>query len=162
MFQLTDLPIEPAALQAALSDRRSGALATFEGWVRDHNEGKQVIALEYQAYIELAAKEGELILAEAVTRFDVHAARCVHRTGTLEIGDTAVWVGVTASHRADAFEACQYIIDEIKRRVPIWKREEYADGSVEWVNCAHDALASTTGGAGADCLPGGRAREHAH
>ena len=161
MFQLTDLPIDPKEMRAGLDDRRSGALATFEGWVRDHNEGKQVIALEYQAYAELAAKEGELILAEAVARFDVHAARCVHRTGALVIGDTAVWVGVTASHRADAFDACQYIIDEIKRRVPIWKREQYADGSVEWVNCAHGS-ASTTDGAGSECLSGGRTREHAH
>lgn len=161
MFQLTDLPIDPSDMRAELDDRRSGALATFEGWVRDHNEGKQVIALEYQAYAELASKEGELILVEAVARFDVHAVRCVHRTGALVIGDIAVWVGVTAAHRAAAFDACQYIIDEIKRRVPIWKREQYADGSVEWVNCAHGS-GSTTDGASLDCLSGGRAREHAH
>lgn len=160
MFRLTEQPIEPNTLRTTLADKRSGALATFEGWVRDHNDGKQVTALAYEAYSELAMKEGERILREAVSRFDVHTASCVHRTGPLQVGDIAVWVGVSSAHRAAAFAACQFIIDEIKKSVPIWKREEYADGRVQWVNCAHQSGTAP----GADCATGahGGGRQHEH
>lgn len=161
MFQLTDQPIDSAALRNMLADSRSGALATFEGWVRDHNEGRQVKALAYEAYGELATKEGARILQEAVAKFDVHAASCVHRTGSLKIGDSAVWVGVSSAHRGEAFAACQFIIDEIKKRVPIWKREEYADGQVEWVNCAHQPGTADGAGCASSAQEGGRQHEHA-
>lgn len=108
----------------------------FEGWVRDHNEGRAVLEFEYEAYVALAESEGRRILDEASERFDVVRAGAVHRTGHLAIDDLAVWVGVSAAHRDAAFATCRYIIDETKRRVPIWKREHYADGAVEWVNCA--------------------------
>lgn len=118
-----------------LADPRCGGFAAFEGWVRDHNEGQSVSRLEYEAFELLAVKEGERILAEARERFGVELAACVHRTGSLGIGDLAVWVGVSAPHRDEAFRACRYIIDEVKHRVPIWKKEHYVDGDSGWVNC---------------------------
>ena len=135
-FQISASTIDPAALQRALKDARAGACVTFEGWVRNRNEGQPVLSLEYEAYAPLAVSEGEKILAEARTKFSLVAAACVHRTGHLQLGDLAVWVGVTAEHRGAAFEACRYIIDEAKARLPIWKKEHYASGATAWINCA--------------------------
>jgi molybdopterin synthase catalytic subunit len=135
-FQLTDKAIDPAALLGGMGDTSAGACVTFEGRVRDHSEGRAVRALDYEAYAPLAQKEGERILREARDKFQVVGAACVHRTGSLSLGDIAVWVAVTSAHRAAAFEACRYIIDEIKARLPIWKKEHYEGGSSEWVNCA--------------------------
>lgn len=135
MFSLTEEAIAPDALKDALRDHGSGALATFEGWVRDQNEGKAVHQLAYEAYGAMAAREGERILQEACERFGLKHADCVHRVGTLALGDVAVWVGVSAPHRGEAFQACRYIIDEVKHRVPIWKKEFYDDGDSGWVNC---------------------------
>ncbi len=134
-FLLTDKPIDPAALIAALRDVGAGACVTFEGRVRDHNEGRGVRALEYEAYIPLAEKEGKIILEEARLRFEILGATCVHRTGNLGLGEIAVWVAVTAGHRGGAFDACRYIIDETKARLPIWKKEHYSDGATQWINC---------------------------
>jgi len=134
MFSLSSRPILVEELKYRLMNDAAGACATFEGWVRNHNDGRSVLRLEYEAYDAVAHKEGERILAEARQRFALHDAVCVHRTGTLAIGDMAVWVGVTASHRDSAFAACRYIIDEVKLRVPIWKKEYYAEGDSGWVN----------------------------
>lgn len=134
-FTLAVAAIDPGALKARLEHPAAGALATFEGWVRNHADGRGVRLLEYQVYPELAQAEGERVVAEALHRFDVIAAHCVHRSGILHIGDVAVWVGVAAAHRAAAFDACRYIIDEVKQRLPIWKRETYAEGDSGWVNC---------------------------
>jgi len=142
-FRLTDSAIDPSALLAAFHDVRAGACVTFEGRVRDLNEGKSVRALDYEAYGPLALKEGERILAEAAGKFGILWAACVHRTGSLQLGDLAVWVAVAAAHRGAAFDACRYIIDETKARVPIWKREHYADGTTEWINCATRGPAAT-------------------
>jgi molybdopterin synthase catalytic subunit len=109
---------------------------TFEGWVRDHNDGLPVLALDYEAYAPLAEKEGERILAEAREKFAIVGAVCIHRVGSLRIGDLAVWVGVSAAHRGAAFDACRFVIDETKARVPVWKKEHYADGDTAWINCA--------------------------
>ena len=136
MFKISATSIDPAAQQRALSDSRAGACVTFEGWVRNRNEGQPVLSLEYEAYALLAETEGERILAEARTRFDLVAARGVHRVGHLQLGELAVWVGVTAEHRGSAFDACRYIIDEAKARLPIWKKEHYASGATTWINCA--------------------------
>lgn len=135
-FQLTDQAIDPSALLARMGDTSAGACVTFEGRVRDMNAGRPVRALDYEVYAPLAQKEGEGILREAREKFQVVGAACVHRTGSLDLGDVAVWVAVTAAHRAAAFEACRYIIDEIKARLPIWKKEHYEGGSSEWVNCS--------------------------
>lgn len=136
MFSLTPEPIAPEPLRAQLLGPRAGGFVSFEGWVRDHNEGKAVLALEYEAYAPLALKEGQRIVAEALERFAVEGVVAVHRVGALKIGDMAVWVGVSAAHRDAAFEAARYVIDEIKTRVPVWKREHYADGTVTWVDCS--------------------------
>lgn len=136
MFQISATPIESALLQRNLQNVRAGACITFEGWVRNHNEGQAVRALEYEAYVPLAEKEGDRIVAEALAKFSVLDAACVHRVGSLQLGDLAIWVGVVSEHRAAAFEACRYIIDEAKARVPIWKREHYVSGATAWINCA--------------------------
>jgi len=133
-FALSATPIEVAAWRERLLSPRAGACASFEGWVRDHNEGRSVQGLHYEAYAALAEKEGEAILAEALTRFDIHDAACIHRTGELALGDLAVWVGASAPHRGPAFDACRWIIDEVKSRVPIWKRERYATGDTNWLH----------------------------
>jgi len=137
MFALSDQPLDVAALRRSLFHPEAGAFAAFEGWVRNHNEGRAVQRLAYEAYRELGVKEGERILAEAKERFDILDAACVHRVGTLEIGDSAVWVGVSAAHRDAAFAACRYIIDEVKARVPIWKNESYPEGDSGWINAEY-------------------------
>jgi molybdopterin synthase catalytic subunit len=136
MFRLAAEPIDPAALAAKLADVRAGACVTFEGWVRNRNEGRPVEALDYEAYAPLTEKEGARILAEAQARFEVLDVVCVHRVGRLALGDLAVWVGVIAEHRGAAFDACRYVIDEAKARLPIWKKEHYTDGATAWINCA--------------------------
>jgi len=137
MFSLYDTSItcSPENLQ----NPAAGAYVSFEGWVRNHNEGKEVKSLEYEAYHALANKEGERILQEAKEKFDILESSCIHRIGHLEIGEVAVWVGVIAKHRDAAFLACRYIIDEVKIRVPIWKKENYTDGDSGWVRCEHCA-----------------------
>ena len=144
-FRLSDTPIVAAGLQARLRDPRAGACASFEGWVRDHNDGRGVEALRYEAYVDLAEREGEAILGEALARFDIVEATCVHRIGTLAIGDMAVWVGASAAHRGAAFEACRWIIDEVKAQVPIWKHERYAEGDAGWL---HPVDRDSTAGGG--------------
>lgn len=106
-------------------------MVSFEGRVRNVNDGRPVVGLEYEAYPQLCMTEGTAVVKEALP--GVVAARCVHRTGRLAVGDVAVWVGVIGGHRDEAFRACRYIIDEVKRRVPIWKKEQYADASAEWI-----------------------------
>lgn len=133
-FEISAEPIDVATLSRELASAHAGASVGFEGWVRNHNEGRDVKRLDYQAYIPLARAEGERILAEACERFAIVEARCVHRVGALAIGDLAVWVGVSAAHRGAAFDACRYIIDEVKKRVPIWKNEHYADGESGWLH----------------------------
>jgi molybdopterin synthase catalytic subunit len=117
-------------------DHQSGAKSVFEGIVRDCNLGKSVTSLEYQCYEELAVKEGSLIIGEALSKFDINYAYCVHRIGLLNVGDTAVAVLVYAGHRDDSFKACRFIIDEVKTRVPIWKKELYVSGKSDWLQGA--------------------------
>ena len=136
MFSITDSPIDAARVLADCRTDASGALATFEGIVRNHNDGRPVERLEYECYKAMAMAEGGRILEEAAARFDIHRAVCTHRVGALAIGDAAVLVGVSSAHRAAAFEACQYIIDEVKRRVPIWKKEHYTDAEPQWIDPA--------------------------
>lgn len=133
-FSLSDIAFDPAPLRQRLLSARAGAFASFEGWVRDHNQGRAVLGLRYEAYAVLAEAEGERVLAQALERFDIVDAACVHRSGELALGDMAVWVGVSAGHRGPAFEACRWIIDEVKTRVPIWKHERYAAGGADWLH----------------------------
>lgn len=135
MIEVTADAIDVACLKDALSNPGAGGYCAFEGWVRNENDGRTVERLEYEAYEPLVISEGNKVLAEARERFPYLEARCVHRTGLLEIGDLAVWVGVASAHRDEAFKACRYIIDELKVRLPIWKKEHYVDGDSGWVNC---------------------------
>jgi molybdopterin synthase catalytic subunit len=134
-MRITADRIDPDKLRNELVDAAAGAYVGFEGWIRNHNEGEQVLRLEYEVYEPLALAEGEKVIAEAVEKFPLLHAECVHRSGSLEIGECAVWVGVTSAHRDEAFAACRYIIDQVKVRLPIWKKEHYVDGHSGWVNC---------------------------
>jgi molybdopterin synthase catalytic subunit len=135
MMQMTRETIDPAALRTRLIDEAAGAYVAFEGWIRNENEGRKVLRLEYESFEPLAEKEGLRVLEEARAKFPIIRAACVHRTGLLEIGECAVWVGVSAPHRDEAFAACRFIIDQVKVRLPIWKKEHYANGDSGWVNC---------------------------
>ena len=134
MFSISATPIDVARLQRELEASGVGAVVCFEGRVRDHNDDRAVGGLSYQAYVELAEAEGQRILDEARDRFAIEHVVCVHRVGVLALGDVAVWAGVSAGHRAAAFDACRYVIDQVKARVPIWKREHYADGESGWLH----------------------------
>jgi len=134
MFELTSQPIDSETLKKQLLSPSCGACSIFEGWVRNNNNGQAVTALEYEAYAELCLKEAEKIFEETKERFKINQALCVHRLGHLAIGDLAVWVGVSALHRDSAFQACRYVIDEIKKRLPIWKKEFTVNGDCGWVN----------------------------
>lgn len=129
MFSLTRQPIVPPTLASA----RAGGFVTFDGKVRNDHRDREVIALEYEAFDELVLSEGNRLLTEAVAQHDLLEARCIHRVGRLAVGETAVWIGVAAPHRREAFEACEWILDQLKRRVPIWKKEHFADGDSGWI-----------------------------
>ena len=139
MFQISPSPLDPNAIRDQVIDPASGGFCSFEGWVRNHHEGRAVERLEYEAYPLLAEKEGNRILEEARQKFKIVRAACIHRTGPIEIGGLAVVVCVSAHHRDAAFDACRYIIDEVKARVPVWKKEYFTDGSNGWVRCDHCA-----------------------
>lgn len=131
MFFLTSDCLE----RLQLDNETIGAVVTFEGKVRNHNEGKKVIALEYEAYESLALKEAKTIISEAKERYPIFDLIAAHRTGRLNVGDVTVVITVAAAHRQAAFLACRYMIDAIKQRLPIWKKEYYDDGSSAWIGC---------------------------
>jgi molybdopterin synthase catalytic subunit len=133
-FELTDNQIDRDLLVEKFSDPACGAFVSFEGWVRNHHHNRPVSHLFYEAYSELAMNEGRAVLQQVLVNYDINSAICIHRLGSLQIGDMAVWVGVNSPHRDAAFEACRFVIDEIKSRVPIWKKEYYLDSSTPlWV-----------------------------
>ena len=133
-FKLAETLFDSSALRALLLDDRVGGYASFEGWVRNQNDGRAVRGLRYEAYQALAESEGEAIIDQALSKFEILDARCIHRIGELAVGEVAVWVGVSAGHRDAAFAACRWIIDEVKARVPVWKHEHYADGDAGWLH----------------------------
>ncbi|HEU4763955.1 MAG TPA: molybdenum cofactor biosynthesis protein MoaE [Gemmatimonadales bacterium] len=133
MGHLIDRPIELAALVGEVAAPDRGGIATFLGIVRDHHAGRAVERLEYTAYAPMAEAEIAAIAAEAEARWPAKVA-VRHRVGALAIGDVAVAIAVGSGHRDAAFDACRHVIEELKRRVPIWKKEFYADGSVAWVD----------------------------
>ena len=133
MFILSEKPLDPAALRERLHRPDAGALTVFEGWVRNNHQGRAVLSLEYEAAPELCQSEGDRLLADARARFDILDALVAHRTGHLRIGDIAVWIGVASGHRDAAFAACRFLIEEVKVRLPIWKKEHYAGGDTTWI-----------------------------
>jgi molybdopterin synthase catalytic subunit len=130
---LTEEPIDLSRLLASVHSPARGGVACFLGTVRDHDEGRGVLRLDYSAYGPMAEAECARIVAEAESRWDV-AVALRHRIGELQIGDAAVAIAAASTHRDEAFVACRYVIEEVKRRVPIWKKEYYADGNVAWVD----------------------------
>ena len=135
-FIISQDEIDFFSLNQQFKNPNAGAISSFQGVVRKNNLGKEVLRLEYQSYDRLAQKEGGNIINEALESFDIESAYCMHRTGVLEIGDIAVVVIVLAGHREDSFKACRYIIDEVKLRVPIWKKEIYQNGDSGWLKGA--------------------------
>lgn len=133
MVSLTTNPIDVASALAYLQSEQAGAIDFFLGVVRDNTQDRSVDRLDYEAYDRMAISEMEKIVDEAHQRWPLLRCVVVHRTGTLHIGEIAVLIGVATAHRADAFDACRYIIDTIKQTVPIWKKEIFTDGEV-WVN----------------------------
>ena len=131
-FLINSHPIDFESLRESLTAPDCGGFVFFEGRVRNHHEGRKVVGLHYEAYLELAEKEGRRLVEEVSRKFGVRAA-AIHAVGDLKPGDLAVWVGAAAAHREEAFAACRELIDAIKLRVPIWKRETYTDGHGEWI-----------------------------
>src|SRR5919109_4518607 len=132
LIQLTREPLNRDALIAAVSHSSVGGIVVFEGVVRDNARGKQVRYLEYDVYEEMAQQQIRSIITEAQRRWGVERVAVAHRFGRLEIGEASVIIVVAAPHRAEAFDACRYIIDTLKTTVPIWKKEVATDGE-EWV-----------------------------
>ncbi|MFL5403777.1 MAG: molybdenum cofactor biosynthesis protein MoaE [Gemmatimonadales bacterium] len=133
MAYLVSEPIELGPLLKQVESPERGGVTSFLGTVRNHHAGRTVVRLDYSAYSPMAEVECERIVQEAESRWEV-AVALRHRIGQLAIGDTAVAIAAASAHRDEAFLACRYVIEELKRRVPIWKREVYADGTVEWVD----------------------------
>lgn len=127
-------PIDPAAVLVEVASPANGASILFVGTVRETNEGRTVRGIEYAAYETMALRELEAIVGDAASRFGTDDVVVEHRIGRLALGEASVAIGVAHAHRAQAYDASRFIIEEIKRRVPIWKREEYADGTREWID----------------------------
>jgi molybdopterin synthase catalytic subunit len=122
--------IDAQPILAAIRKPSDGAVVVFEGVVRDHSRGRRTLFLEYEAYEPMAARELEKLATEALSRFAIRDVVIVHRLGRLEIGETSVLIVVASAHRAPAFEACHWLIDTLKQRVPVWKKEHFVDGAV--------------------------------
>lgn len=136
LIRMTSDPIDPGALERLLAHPAAGGVVTFSGVVRDHNQGREVRFLEYEAYDEMAEAQLADIHRRMAERWDLKRVVMVHRTGRLAIGDVAVFVGVATAHRAEAFEACRFGIDTIKHELPVWKKEHFVGGEV-WVEGCH-------------------------
>ena len=132
--EVRDAPLDLVAHEKAVTDRRAGAVVSFQGVVRDHDHGRGVTLLEYEGHPSAAAVLME-VAAEIAADPDVYAVAVSHRIGTLAIGDVALVAAVSTAHRAAAFAACARLVDEVKARLPIWKRQIFTDGTEEWVNC---------------------------
>jgi len=135
LAELRDTPLSVDEVQAAVADPSAGGIAVFAGAVRDHDHGRGVTELSYSAHPSAAAQLRQ-VAEQIAGRYDVRAVAAVHRVGDLAIGDLAVVVAVSSGHRAEAFDACRALIDELKATVPIWKHQRFAGGDSEWVNSA--------------------------
>ncbi len=131
--RITRDPLDATAILREVVSPADGAALLFWGVVRNHNEGREVDHLEYDAYVPMAEVKLREIVQEAAERWETGDITVIHRTGRLEVGEASVAIAVASPHRAEAYEASRYIIEELKRRVPIWKREGYTDGAGEWL-----------------------------
>ena len=150
---LVTAPLDPARLLAEVADPANGAAILFVGTVRDMNEGRPVTGIDYSAYASMAERELARILDEAVSRFGTTHLVVEHRIGTLAVGEASVAIAVAHPRRAAAYDASRFVIEELKRRVPVWKREHYTDGTREWVDPTRSGAALIS--------PNGRAPESA-
>ncbi len=132
MILLTHQPIDVTAVVAAVTTEASGAIDVFIGTTRNHSGGKAVRSLSYEAYPEMAEQEIARIVQEVHYHWPAHKIAVVHRLGDVPLGEASVAIAVSSSHRKEAFEACRFIIDRLKERVPIWKKEIFEDGSGAW------------------------------
>jgi molybdopterin synthase catalytic subunit len=142
MIELTRSPIDSAALTESVRSRDAGAVVLFLGTVREMTGGRQTVALDYEGYPEMALAQMQSLVEEAKQRWPIVGVGMIHRLGRLELGEVSVAAAVSCPHRQAAFEAGQYLIDELKVRVPIWKKENWADGTTEWVHPGTDSTAS--------------------
>ena len=135
MAYLSERALDLSELVRQVQNPERGGIASFLGVVRSEHQGRAVLRLDYSAYHDMAEAECARVVAEAEARWPVRVA-LQHRIGTLEVGEVAVVVVAAGAHRDEAFAACRHVIEELKRRVPIWKREHFADGQVDWVGAA--------------------------
>lgn len=129
---ITHDPIDPGEVLGSLGSDEDGAVLLFLGTVRNHADGRAVTGILYEAYQEMAQKELAAIVEEAAVRAGTPRITVVHRLGELAIGESSVAIGVATPHRAEAYDASRFVIEEIKKRLPVWKKEQYADGSTGW------------------------------
>ncbi len=134
MIQLTEDPIDSQAVLDQVSSNQAGAVVLFLGTTREFTRGRQTHSLNYECYAEMAEKKLEELDAEANQRWDLVSTAIVHRTGHLGLGEASVAIAVSSAHRQDAFDAGKWLIDTLKEVVPIWKQENWADGTTEWVH----------------------------
>ena len=134
MIEITEAPIDHAALTDRVRSNQAGAVCTFLGTVREMTGDRQTLSLVYEAYPEMAMKKLAELEEHARSRWPIIEAAIVHRVGHLDLGEISVVIAVSCPHRNDAFEACRWLIDTLKEVVPIWKRESWADGTEEWVH----------------------------
>ena len=132
MIKISDKPIDIQACIDAVQSERAGAIDVFIGTVRNHNNAKEVVRLEFETYDVMAVKKMEELASQAYNRWDIEKIVMIHRKGVLQIGDVAVVIAVSTPHRVASFEACQWLIDTLKTVVPIWKKEIYESGE-EWL-----------------------------
>jgi len=137
---ITQAPIRLEDFFSFIPDQSCGALASFVGIVRNHDHGRPVRKLYYECYTSMAERRIGMLVEEARSRWAIGAIRVLHRIGELGIGDAAVAIAVSSAHRAEAFSACRFAIEEIKKSVPIWKMEVFEDGTREWVVCRHHEM----------------------
>jgi len=130
LYELVRTAIDPAALLRQVRAGQNGAIVTFDGFVRNESHGRATEYLEYEAYEPMALSKMREIGAQIHEKFAIHRIAMVHRLGRMEIGETSVFIAVSAPHRAAAFDACRYAIDVLKRTVPIWKKEYFQDGAI--------------------------------
>lgn len=138
MVSIVSESIDVNAIVNAVGRSSAGAIDVFIGTTRDNSQGRKVLQLEYEAYAPMATKKMEMIEREAAERWEIQQIAMVHRVGIVPPGEASVVIAVSSAHRDEAFKACRYLIDRLKEVVPIWKREYFADGTVEWSQHTHE------------------------